>query len=300
MDFGRLKDIEKINYTLPADHKSISKILGSKKAEYPKIYVGGVLWADENFVGNLYPEKAKPKDFLKYYTKQLTTIELNLTHYRLPEYESLKRWYNKAPDGFKFCPKVHQSISHADNLLSKIELHNECADLFTLLGDKLGPCFMQLPPHFDPKRINELLEFLDNSNMRNFAVEVRHQAWFKNDALKELSNYLYKNEMCLVLTDTPGRRDTLHMRLTNKTAFIRFNANDIHITDKQRIDDWMEHIKLWLDNGLEELYFFMHTPHQLYMPHLVIYFMKKLQEICGIKLIPPVIISQEQSKNSLF
>ena len=195
---------------------------------------------------------------------------------------------------------MHQNISHADDLLSKIQLHNECADLFTLLGDKLGYCFMQLPPHFDPKRINELLEFLDNNKIQNFAVEVRHQAWFKNDALKELSNYLYKNEMCLVLTDTPGRRDAMHMRLTNKTAFIRFNANDMHVTDKQRIDDWMKHIKLWLDNGLEELYFFMHTPHQVYMPHLVIYFMKKLQEICGIKLIPPVIISQEQSKNSLF
>jgi len=301
MDFGRIKNIESVNYTLPADHKSIIKILGGKRAVSPKIYVGGVLWADESFIGNLYPEKTKAKDFLKHYAKQLNTIELNLTHYRLPEYENLKRWYNTAPTGFKFCPKVHQSISHADNLLSKIGLHNECSDLFTLLGDKLGACFMQLPPQFDTSRINELLEFLDNSNARNLAVEVRHPAWFKtSEALKTLSNYLYKNDMSLVLTDTPGRRDVLHMRLTNKTAFIRFNANDLHITDKQRIDDWMNHIKMWLDNGLEELYFFMHTPHQINMPHLVIYFIKKLQEVCGIKLVPPNIKPQTESKNSLF
>ncbi len=301
MDFGRVKDIEKINYTLPADHKSIGKILGGNKSTSPKVYVGGVLWADENFVGNLYPATAKPKDFLKHYTRQLNTIELNLTHYRLPEYEKLKRWYNTAPDNFKFCPKVHQSISHANDLLQKIGSHNECCELFTLLGDKLGTCFMQLPPQFSPQRLNELLEFLDNNNLRNLAVELRHPDWFKTDAeLKTLCNYLYKNNLSLVLTDTPGRRDVLHMRLTNKTAFIRFNANNNHYTDRQRIDEWMNRFKIWFDNGLETLYFFVHTPHQVIMPQLVNYFINQLRQVCEIKLSPPVINNDSVSENSLF
>ncbi|MEO6302381.1 MAG: DUF72 domain-containing protein, partial [Bacteroidia bacterium] len=208
MDFGRVKDVEKVDYILPANHKSIGKVLGGIKTLTPKAYVGGVLWSDENFVGNLYPAKAQPKDFLKYYTKQFNTIELNLTHYRLPEYEILKRWYNTAPDNFKFCPKVYQSISHADNLLQKITLHNECSNFFTLLGDKLGTYFMQMSPQFSPNRLNELLEFLDNSNLKNLAVEVRHPDWYKTETeLKTLCNYLYKNNLSFVITDTPGRRD---------------------------------------------------------------------------------------------
>ncbi|MEO6306161.1 MAG: DUF72 domain-containing protein, partial [Bacteroidia bacterium] len=97
-----------------------------------------------------------------------------------------------------------------------------------------------------------------------------------------------------------GRRDVLHMRLTNKTAFIRFNANDDHFTDRQRIDEWMIRFKHWFDNGLETLYFFVHTPHQVSMPQLVGYFSKQLWQICGVKVAPPHMNNDPAPKNSLF
>lgn len=290
MDFGRIKEIDSVNYALPADHKSIAKILGGKKTDSPKAYVGGVLWSDEDFRGTIYPEKAKPGDYVKHYTKQFNTIELNTTHYRVPEPDTFRRWHSLAPEGFKFCPKVNQNISHAGSLLPMIGFHNECNGLFQLLGEKLGTCFLQLPPHFAPNRLPELLEFLDHSDLRDLAIEVRNDNWYNSDAdLNLLCNYLYKNNMALVLTDTPGRRDVLHMRLTNRTAFIRFNANNNHPTDKQRMDEWVQKAKSWFDEGLEEFYFFVHTPDQVNMPHLVTYFIQQLQRLCGIKLAPPVI-----------
>lgn len=301
MDFGRVKDFAEVDYTLPPDHAGLEKVLGGNPPKKPLVFVGGVLWSDESFVGTIYPQSAKPKDFAKYYCRQFNTVELNLTHYRMPEAAGLQRWRELAPDGFRFCPKVHQSISHAVDLRSMLGYHNACAASFKLLGDKLGMCFLQLPPAFGPAWLSNLLEFIDGSDLRELAIEVRHPDWFAGTpALNGLCNYLYKNNMPLVITDTPGRRDVLHMRLTCKTAFIRFNAHNNHPSDKNRMDAWVLRLKYWFEKGLESVYFFVHTPQQAHMPHLVTYFIQQLKKHCGIELQTPRIATAENKQNSLF
>lgn len=292
MDFGRIEAIEQVDYTLPPDHAGVARVLGGLKAASPQVYVGGVLWASDSFPGLIYPAKARPADFVKYYTGQFNTIELNATHYRIPSEKTLHRWQQTAPEGFKFCPKIHQSVSHADNLLLMTDYQLHCNDLFGIFGHKLGPVFMQLPPNFSPTRLEELALFLDRCAIPGMAVELRHPAWFSDQGpLRALCNYLYKKELGLVLTDTPGRRDVLHMRLTNKTAFIRFNAHNHFEGDRARIDSWVEKAAGWLEQGLEQFYFFVHTPRQLFMPQLVLYFTQRLEARCGIRLRPPVLHS---------
>lgn len=301
MNFGRTNNIEAINFGLPDSHKGIEKVLKGVRVLQPRVYVGGVLWSDEAFLGTIYPERAKSKDYARYYGRQFNSIELNLTHYRLPENEKIQKWYEESPVDFKFCPKVHQAISHASNLISAVDYMETFYQLVKPLQHKLGTCFLQLPPHFSPKRLNELLEFLDKSNLRNLAVELRHPDWFSgNEALNILSNYLYKNKMALVLTDTPMRRDVLHMRLTNQTAFIRFNANDKHASDYKRIDEWIQRLLEWIQLGLESVYFFVHTPTQLNMPHLVTYIIQQLKKECGISISPPKIKTVNDDSGKLF
>lgn len=290
MDFGRIEEKELVDYTLPPDHKGVAKVLGGQKAVAPQIHAGGVLWASDSFPGFIYPAKARPADFVKYYTRQFNTIELNATHYRIPPEKTLQRWQETAPPDFKFCPKVHQSVSHAGNLLTMADFQLRCNELFGMFGNQLGPVFMQLPPGFSPQRLEELLAFLDRCALPGMAVELRHPAWFwQGEPLNTLCNFLYKKNLGLVLTDTPGRRDVLHMRLTNKTALIRFNAHNQFDGDLARIGSWIEKIAAWLDQGLEQLYFFVHTPGQLFMPHLVLYFIRQLEQRCGICLQPPVL-----------
>jgi uncharacterized protein YecE (DUF72 family) len=295
MDFGRIEQIEQVDYTLPPDHKGIARVLCGHKAALPRIHVGGVLWASDSFPGTIYPAKARPADYVKYYTQQFNAIELNATHYKIPAPETLKRWYETAPAGFKFCPKIHQSVSHADHLGDMAAFQKACNQSFGLFREKLGAVFMQLPPQFSPVRLQELMLFLDTAAMPGMAVELRHPAWFLNEGpLNTLCNYLYKKELGLVLTDTPGRRDVLHMRLTNKTAFVRFNGHNNFAGDKARIDAWIEKLKAWLEMGLEEFYFFVHTPGQLFMAGLVSYFIGRLATVCGIQLEAPVFLSREE------
>jgi uncharacterized protein YecE (DUF72 family) len=251
--------------------------------------------------GTIYPANAKPGDFIKYYVRQFNTIELNATHYRTPDAETVKRWRKLAPAHFKFCPKIHQDISHSENLMQSLNTYNECSHLFSKLDEKLGTSFLQLPPHFSPQRLEELIKFLDHGYHNELAIELRHPDWFKESApLNALCNYLYKHKMALVFSDTPGRRDVMHMRLTIKTALIRFNANNNHSTDKIRMNDWIDRINTWIENGLETVYFFVHTPNQEQMPHLVTYFISQIQQVCGIKLEKPMILEPSRSENMLF
>ncbi|MDI9339426.1 MAG: DUF72 domain-containing protein [Sediminibacterium sp.] len=301
MDFGRDVDISTVHFGLPPEHPGSIKVLGGTKRKDIKVYVGGVLWSDESFTGVIYPAKAKPKDYARYYCRQFNTIELNTTHYRLPEADHIKKWQNDAPETFRFAPKVPQVISHSGDLLQMVDFMNEFGTLVSHFGKRLGYTFLQLPPHFAPKRLQELLEFLDRSALRQLAIEVRHPDWFgEQPALNQLCNYLYKNQMPLVITDTPGRRDVLHGRLTHTVTLIRFNANDRHSTDYSRIDEWVERLNNWFNQGLETVYFFIHTPHQINMPELVSYFIKQLKQVSGIHLQSPKITQPDPSNGMLF
>lgn len=290
MEFGKVQDISQIDFSLKADHPGVKKILGGKPFPKPEIFVGLPEWTNEGFPGKIYPANAKSKDFVKYYGKQFNSIELNATLYRIPELSTIKRWRNAVPDNFKFCPKIHQSISHSEDISQCKKLVQEFYETVLHFENKLGTCFLQLPPVFGSSRLDQLLDFLDDCPIRDLAVELRHENWFsKTEALDVLCNYMYKNNLSLVLTDVAGRRDVSHQRLTNKTAFIRFVANNIFDSDFKRMDDWIEKIKRWLESGLERLYFFIHAPDKSKCPELSIYFISQLNKITGTKVVPPVI-----------
>ena len=295
MEFGRLKNIESIDFSLPTDHPGIKKILGGKRSESVGAYVGSVVWADENLKAKIYPDRAGSKNYVKYYGKQFNTIELNATHYRVPDKETIKRWADAVPLDFKFCPKVHESISHTQNITQSIEQAQHFNDTIQAFGNKLGPCFLQLPPAYNTKGLNYLLDFLDRNPIRKLAIELRHESWFEagSEELKTLCNFLYKNNIALVITDVAGRRDVLHQRLTNKTAFIRFVGNDLHPTDYKRLNEWVMRLNDWINHGLEEFYFFMHSPDKGLTADLAVYFINRLNKVTGLKLKAPKIKTDE-------
>jgi hypothetical protein len=46
-------------------------------------------------------------------------------------------------------------------------------------------------------------------------------------------------------------------------------------------------IKNWLDNGLKELYFFMHMHDEAYSPELSVYLIETLNKVCNLSLQKP-------------
>lgn len=294
MDFGKLNDISKVDFSLPPDHVATLDTLRKHTQNAPlEVFVGCPVWSCEEWVGKWYPAKTQSKDFLKYYGQQFNTIELNTTHYRIPDFSTIEKWRESTPASFRFCPKILQTISH-DQLLQNTEaLLQAFCDSMWELGNRLGVCFLQLPPYFAPDKLHILENFIKTFPKEiKLSVEFRHEGWFrgKNEQLpfSTAAEMLKSHEISTVICDVSGRRDVLHQCLTTTTAVVRFVGNSLHSTDYQRLDEWIERIAIWKENGLEKLYFFMHEPDNVLSPDLVVYFIERLNYTCSLNLKKPI------------
>lgn len=304
MEFGKITDktsLDQIDFSLPAGHPGNLKVLGQEKAKQVNVYVGCPIWSDPYFPGKIYPGYAQPRDFVKYYGRQFNSIELNISHYKNLDPMTIEKWVDLTPHGFKFFPKVQNLISHTPLLKYNADIMRNFLANMKGFGSKLGMPFLQLPESYDSSKLHDLLGFLDDVSESNFAIELRHRSWYENKwILKYISNYFYKNNLTFLLLDTAGRRDVLHQHLTTKTAFIRFLANDLHPTDYKRIHDWIEQLAIWIENGLEEICFFVHTPTNALMPDIIIYFIKELAMRTSIKITLPKIRQNTLPPEKLF
>lgn len=275
MEFGKLPDISKVDFSLPADSVTTAETLRkyNKSAQF-RFYIGCTGWSMKEWVGSYYPAGTKPEGFLRAYGKQFNTIELNTTHYRIPSPEQIQNWKKDTPDDFRFCPKIPQILSHSRDLgLSNPQLLNFC-EVTAQLEDKLGACFLQLPPHFGLAQASVLERFVERwPKELPLNVEMRQESWFAGPAAERARAFdsLAQAGIGTVLTDVAGRRDVLHMQLTSPIAMVRFVGNALHPTDYSRIQDWVTRLREWHTQGLQEVYFFTHEPDNLLAPELAAY-----------------------------
>lgn len=296
MKFGKVPEtqISNIDFSLPAEPAFNATILPGKPVQTPKVYIGCAKWGVPEWIGKIYPTQVKEKDFLEHYVKHYNTIELNATHYKVYDEATIQKWADKVGNkDFIFCPKMYKGISHEGNLLDKKELTDEFLKNITAFKNHLGPIFIQLNETFSPGRKNELFAFLGSlPKSLQFFLEVRHPDWFSNAAIKNELFVVLKNlNIGAVITDTSGRRDCVHMHLTNNQTFIRYVSNCLHQTDYVRIDEWIERIKFWVQNGLQEVYFFIHMEDEIFSPALTVYVVDKLNAALGLQLGKPKFIA---------
>jgi uncharacterized protein YecE (DUF72 family) len=297
MDFGRVpeNELNDVNFKLPSEPALNKLVLKGKPAKKPEIYVGCAKWGRKEWIGKIYPKGTKDAQFLDEYVKHYNSIELNATHYKLYDQAAIKKWADKAKEkNFKFCPKVYQGISHFGSLSDKQFLTDTFLGGITAFEDLLGPIFLQVSDKFAPKRKEELFQYLETLPKDvQFFLEVRHSDWFIKPNSEELFEKLKKLKIGAVITDTAGRRDCCHMHVTIPKTFIRYVGNSLHETDFTRIDAWVKRIKLWLENGLQELYFFMHMHDEATSPELTVYLAEKLNKACGLDVQMPKFVDKQ-------
>lgn len=305
MKFGKLKDIEGVDFALPGDAPGTGESLqwGTSSCGKLQFYIGCTGWSMKEWVGKVYPRGTKSRDFLHHYTLQFNTIELNTTHYRIPTVDTVRRWRQEAAHDFRFCPKVPQSISHSRDLgLDGTQTALFC-DHILMLEEKLGCCFIQLPPHFGYDRLELLERFVRQwPSQLPLAVELRHESWFNNrDHRQKAFDMLAGYGISAVITDVAGRRDVLHMRATTPTTMIRFVGNGLHPSDYSRIDAWIKRLQLWQQQGLKAVYFFTHEPDNLLAPDLAKYLNDQLLTFEKIESRGPTFYDEAQGEQmSLF
>jgi uncharacterized protein YecE (DUF72 family) len=294
MEFGRVpeNELNDIDFSLPAE-PAANKLVLKNPVKQPLVYLGCAKWGRKEWIGKIYPKGTKDAQFLEHYVHHYNSIELNATHYKVYSPAEIAKWAAKARGrDFKFCPKITNSISHYSGFNNTDYLTTAFLEGVLEFGENLGPIFLQVSEKFSPNQRDKLYKYLQALPTDvQFFLEVRHPDWFANAAIRrELFDTLRSLKIGAVITDTAGRRDCAHMELAISKAFIRYVGNSLHPTDYTRSDAWVKRIKYWLDNGLTELYFFMHMHNEAYSPELTMYLIDKLNDTCGLHLEKPKFI----------
>jgi uncharacterized protein YecE (DUF72 family) len=296
MEFGRVQENElnSIDFSLAPDPPA-NKLVLKKATEKPLVYLGCAKWGRKEWIGKIYPKGTKDAQFLDHYVQHYNSIELNATHYKVYSPAEITKWAIKAKGkDFKFCPKITNSISHYSGFNNADYLTTAFLEGVLAFGENLGPVFLQVNEKYSPNQRDKLYKYLRSlPTDLQFFLEVRHPDWFANASIrKELFDMLRSLNIGAVITDTAGRRDCAHMELTVPKTFIRYVGNSLHPTDYTRTDAWIERIKYWIENGLQELYFFMHMHDEAFSPELTVYLVDKLNAACNLHLKKPVFIQR--------
>lgn len=262
MDFGaNWQQYDQLYFPLPPDEWVTNETLTGTVVPHP-LRIGTSGWSRKEYMGTLYPRGTKETGLLTEYSRLFNCVELNATHYKIYAPEAVRKWVEKTGSrDFKFCPKVPQSISHHSTLLNAGVETAAFLEGIAAFEDRLGPVFLQLSEYFSPVRKINLFKYLESlPRQLTFFVEVRHPDWFGNPMERvELFRTLKDLGIGAVITDTPGRRDCLHMGLTIPKLMLRFVTQGGHPLDSIRLRDWKARLDDWKARGLEETYFFLHV-----------------------------------------
>jgi uncharacterized protein YecE (DUF72 family) len=144
--------------------------------------------------GVFYPKGLKSGEWLSFYAGHFDTVELNVSFYRRPALETLRRWAGVTPKSFVFATKLNRMITHYRKLRNCEKSLSAEQVLFDGLGKKLAVVLAQLPPAF-PVDLAVLKDFLDLVKtgpgrwIPRLAFEFRHPSWFAGPVYQVLNDY---------------------------------------------------------------------------------------------------------------
>jgi uncharacterized protein YecE (DUF72 family) len=229
-----------------------------------RIILGAPVWGCEGWRGKIYPSNAKSKDFLKHYSRALESIEFNSTFYGLPSAERLENWCAQTPNGFLFCPKVPRYISHSRDQLQKLERWISFWKRLEIIGDHLGRVFLQLPDTYGLKDLSDLENLLRHKPQnQKLAVEFRSPEFFhEGQVIAEVCDLLLSWNAYPLISDTLGKRYSLHQTYLGSETMIRFLGRERRTEDHFRLKQWVNRLVELQSFGMERVYFFVHQPDE--------------------------------------
>ena len=287
MKFGKVEHPGTLDLSLPSDHSETARVLSLSPIENkkPRVYIGCPRWSKAELKG-FYPKGTK--DELTYYSSQFNSIEMNAFYYRIFPTSTVDKWYERSAADFTFFPKVPQLISQFRRLKN---CENELNDFLLSIShfkEKLGTVFLQMNENYGPNNLNDFAKFIENwPKDLPLTAEVRNAEWFNNPSVaNELYSLLEENGVGNTITDTAGRRDIIHMRLTNPSCFVRFTGAN-HISDIDRLDEWFDRLTEWKEKGIHQINFFIHQTIEKDLQMLSARLIQRINNEWGYNLTVP-------------
>ena len=267
------------------------------------LYIGCPMWGYKEWVGPFFPPRTPQSDFLRLYSRRLTSVEGNTTFYAIPSIETVARWHAETPTTFRFCFKIPRDISHASHLDTRKNETHFFIQRMRSLEDRLGPMFLQLPPAFAPTHLPQLQAFLNfwPTDLR-LAVEVRHPDFFAEPHTTTLNTLLSQYNMARVMMDTrPIRVGSteeqsvlqarerkpdlpLQIAVTADIAFLRYIGNPHMEVNDPLLDIWAQQLATWIKQGITP-YVFCHCPFEVHSPAICAALYRRVRAFVPLPLL---------------
>ncbi len=188
------------------------------------ISVGCSGWSYDDWIGRFYPRSlAKKKgEWLDYYSRFFSTVEINSSFYHPPGERQISSWIKKGRERgegrFEFSLKMPQAVTHISMVQKDVKKAAASAQAFEKAcvlplqeAGLLGSVLIQLSPHFpgSPENLAVLSEVLDalSTHEYSYAVEFRHTSWRGSSAesiCREGLQILEEMSVVPVATDGPA------------------------------------------------------------------------------------------------
>jgi len=284
-----------------------------------KYHIGLTQWGLKEWKGHFYSDDARPDQFLQQYATVFNSVEGNTTFYRAPAPDTVLNWADQVPDGFKFCFKFPQGITHYKRLKDVERDVLEFLELFDPIRTKLGPFHIQLSSQFsftEFAKLEELFDYLPPHH--HYALEVRHEDFFDRgrkerqlfELLKSYSidrvtfdtrklHSIQGGEKSVVEAQKKKPKTPVRFDATGSRPFVRFVGGNRVVQNEAYLKEWAIIAADWIKDGLHP-YIFIHAPDTLYAPELARYFHNALSGFIDLEPMPESPKNRQNEQLGLF
>lgn len=190
---------------------------------------------------------------LDYYARDLDTVEINNSFYRLPSSSTFEAWKNATPPGFCFAVKGSRYLTHQKKLLDPGPPLKRLLGVARHLGRKLGPILFQLPPHWrcNPERLSRFLSALPASH--RYSIECRNATWHN----PQVYRLLQKHNVAFCLFELGGCMTPIVV--TADFVYVRLHGPGLKYQGDYALatlKGWCRRIRRWIDSDKDVYVYF--------------------------------------------
>lgn len=232
-----------------------------------ELYLGTGGYSNDDWNGILYPEDAKPGDYLSIYAEHFNAVELNSSFYAIPGLKAFSGMVKKSGGRVRFSVKLHTTMTHSRD--ADDELYKRLFESVEPLREAgmLGPFLAQFPYSFHRTPENRVyLKTLTDRFVaagEALAVEFRTADWH----LPEVYDALRRSGLTAVSVDYPQLHNMPKPVLlqTSDIAYVRLhgrnekswyggkNAAERHdyLYSKDELSTWVQAV---VESDLQQVY----------------------------------------------
>lgn len=211
-------------------------------------FIGASGFSYDEWKGMFYPLRMPRRDWLQFYSRTYSSVEINSSFYGLPSSKMVQGWFDQTPQDFTFSVKMSRFVSHLKHLHMD-EAGKEGVKRFFAaiepLKQKLGVVLTQLPARAqcDNKLLEKYINVVVNEAARNtqLAIEFRHTSLFNSATFSLLEHY----NIAQVWNSGPPQAIPSDRTQTADFIYVRFHgAKKLYASNytRKELQEWSAYI----------------------------------------------------------